>query len=145
MSVAKKATGGAKKATRSMSDDHKAALAEGREQGRAVRRYLEAVESAKPRRGRKRTPESIQRRLAAIDEQLPDADPLNRVHLVQERMDLRRELATGADQVDIAGLEAAFVAAAGAYAQRKGISYDAWREAGVQPRVLRSAGIGRGR
>jgi len=83
--------------------------------------------------------------LAAIDEQLPDADPLNRVHLVQERMDLRRELATGADQVDIAGLEAAFVAAAGAYAQRKGISYDAWREAGVQPRVLRSAGIGRGR
>lgn len=84
ISVAKKATVGARKATRPMSDDHKAALAEGREQGRAVRRYLEAVESAKPRRGRKRTPESIRRRLAAIDEQLPAADPLNRVHLVQD-------------------------------------------------------------
>ncbi len=91
--MAKKATGGAKKATRSMSDEHKAALAEGREQGRAVRRYLEAVESVKPRRGRKRTPESIQRRLAAIDDQLPAVDPLARVHLVQERMDLRSEFA----------------------------------------------------
>ena len=29
-----------------MSDSHKAALAEGREQGRAVRRYLEALEAA---------------------------------------------------------------------------------------------------
>ncbi len=30
---------------RTMSEDHKAALAEGREQGRVVRRYLEALES----------------------------------------------------------------------------------------------------
>ena len=36
-----------------MSDAHKEALAEGREQGRAVRRYLEALEANKPRRGRK--------------------------------------------------------------------------------------------
>ncbi len=143
--MAKKASGVTKKATRSMSDEHKAALAEGREQGRAVRHYLVALESAKPRRGRKRTPEGIQKRLAAIDDQLRDADLLKRVHLVQERMDLQSELAAGTDQVDIGGLEAAFVAAAGPYAQRKGISYDAWRAAGVQARVLRSAGIGRGR
>ena len=51
-----------------MSDSHKAALAEGREQGRAVRRYLEALEAHKPKRGRKRTPDSVQKRLAAIDE-----------------------------------------------------------------------------
>ena len=38
-----------------MSDEHKAALAEGRAQGRAVRAYLEALEANKPRRGRKRT------------------------------------------------------------------------------------------
>jgi len=143
--VAKKATGVTKKTTRSMSAEHKAALAEGREQGRAVRRYLEAVESAKPRRGRKRTPEGIRKRLAAIDGQLRDADLLKRVHLVQERMDLQNELAAGTDQVDLGGLEAAFVTAAGPYAQRKGISYDAWRATGVQPQVLRSAGIGRGR
>jgi hypothetical protein len=43
-----------------MSDEHKAALAEGRNQGRAVRRYLEALDAHKPRRGRKRTTESMQ-------------------------------------------------------------------------------------
>src|SRR2546425_1829234 len=81
------------KRTRSpMSDSHKAALAEGREQGRAVRRYLEALEAHKPRRGRKRTPESMEKRLAAIEEKLPQADPLSRLQLVQERMDLQRQL-----------------------------------------------------
>ena len=105
-----------------MSDQHKAALAEGRDQGRAVRRYLEALESTKPRRGRKRTPESIQKRLAAIEEQLGSADPLSRVHLVQERIDLEQELAAGTNQIDLEGLAAAFVAAASAYAQRKAIS-----------------------
>ena len=73
---------------RRMSDEHKAALAEGREQGRVVRRYLEALESHRPKRGRKRTPDSIAKRLAAIDEQLGTADALNRLHLVQERLDL---------------------------------------------------------
>ena len=47
-------------------------------QGRAVRRYLEALEAHKPKRGRKRTPESIEKRLARIEDELPDADPLNR-------------------------------------------------------------------
>ncbi len=127
-----------------MSDSHKAALAEGREQGRAVRRYLEALEAHKPKRGRKRTPESIQKRLAAIEEQLPTADPLTRVHLVQERMNLEAELAAGDNAVDMASLEDGFVAAAGPYGQRKGITYAAWREAGVDPGVLRRAGIRRG-
>ena len=56
--MAKKAAG-AKKRQRAMSDEHKAALAEGREQGRVVRRYLEALESSRPKRGRRRTPETI--------------------------------------------------------------------------------------
>lgn len=127
-----------------MSDSHKAALAEGREQGRAVRRYLEAIEAHKPKRGRKRTPESIQKRLDAIDEQLGTADPLTRVHLVQERMNLENELAVGDNAVDLASLEEGFVEAAGPYGQRKGITYAAWRQAGVDPGVLRRAGIRRG-
>ncbi len=127
-----------------MSDSHKAALAEGREQGRAVRRYLEALEAHKPKRGRKRTPESIQKRLSVIEEQLPTADPLTRVHLVQERMNLESELAAGDNAVDMATLEDGFVGAAGSYGQRKGITYAAWREAGVDPGVLRRAGIRRG-
>ena len=64
MPTAKKATTRTKTP---MSDAHKAALAEGREQGRAVRAYLDAVEANAPKRGRKRTPESIAKRLDAIE------------------------------------------------------------------------------
>ena len=59
-------------------------------------------------------------------------------------MDLQAELTTSGDSVDIGALEVEFVKAAGPYSQRKGIGYDAWRSAGVEPRVLKSAGIGRG-
>lgn len=130
--------------TKSMSAEHKQALAIGREQGRAVRRYLEALEAHKPKRGRKRTPESIQRRLDAIEERLPAADPLSRLQLVQERMDLQAELASKSNTVDLASLEEEFVNAAREYGDRKGISYAAWREAGVDPAVLKRAGIRRG-
>ena len=126
-----------------MSDTHKAALAEGREQGRAVRGYLEALEAHKPRRGRKRTPESMEKRLAAIEEKLPDADPLTRLQLVQERMDLQRQLEAADSSVDMQALEDEFVKAAPDYSRRKGITYAAWREAGVDPAVLRRAAIRR--
>lgn len=126
-----------------MSDEHKAALAEGRNQGRSVRQYLEAIESHKPKRGRKRTAESVQKRLDRIDVELAKADPLKRLQLIQERLDLKAELDTVGAKVDLSGLEAEFVAAAGAYSARKGISYAAWRELGVDAAVLKRAGISR--
>src|SRR5580698_7829311 len=88
-----------------MSADHKAALAKGREEGRIVRRYLEALESTKPRRGRKRTPESIKKRLVAIDNSLTSADPLSRLHLIEERQRLEAELTHTGETVDLAALE----------------------------------------
>ncbi|HWI03739.1 MAG TPA: hypothetical protein VNT52_07930 [Acidimicrobiales bacterium] len=127
-----------------MSDSHKAALAEGREQGRAVRRYLEALEAHKPKRGRKRTPESVQKRLAAIEEKLAGADALTRLHLMQEKMNLTNELAVSDNTVDMQALEDEFVAAAAPYGARKGITYAAWRQMGVDPAVLRRANIKRG-
>ena len=127
-----------------MSDTHKAALAEGRDQGRAVRRYLEALEAHKPRRGRKRTPESMEKRLAGIEEKLPQADPLTRLQLVQERMDLQSQLEAADTTIDLQELEDEFVKAAPDYSRRKGITYAAWREAGIDPAVLRRAGIRRG-
>jgi hypothetical protein len=93
---------------------------------------------------RKRTPESIQKRLAGIEEKLPEADPLSRLQLVQERMDLERQVAAADPSVNISELEDEFVSAAPAYGQRKGITYAAWREAGVDAAVLRRAGIRRG-
>ncbi len=127
-----------------MSDEHKEALAIGRDQGRAVRRYLEALEAHKPKRGRKRTPESIQKRLAVIEADLDTADPLTRVNLLQERMDLEAELAAKEAVIDLSELEDDFVDAVADYSERKGISYAAWREAGVDASVLRRAGVRRG-
>ena len=127
-----------------MSDDHKAALAEGRTQGRAVRLYLEALESTKPKRGRKRTPESIQKRCSAISDALPGAGPVQKLELVQEKIDLESELNSLGAAVDLSELEEAFVAAAAAYGERKGLSYPAWRTVGVPAAVLKRAGISRG-
>jgi len=130
--------------SRTMSDAHKKALAEGRELGRAVRAYLEALDSTKPKRGRKRTPESINKRLAKITDDIPTVDAAKRLSLIQERIDLEAELATMSQTVDLTDLEKNFVKVAKRYSQTKGISYAAWREAGVAPAVLKAAGIGRG-
>jgi uncharacterized protein YicC (UPF0701 family) len=132
-----------KRARTPMSDEHKAALAEGRNQGRSVRRYLEALEAHKPKRGRKRTPESVQKRLDRIDAELAKADPLKRLQLIQERLDLKSELETAGAKVDLTELEQEFVSAAADYSARKGISYAAWRELGVEAAVLKRAGVSR--
>jgi hypothetical protein len=134
-----------KRAKPTMSAEHKQALAVGREESRAVRRYLEALEAHKPKRGRKRTAEGIETRLRQIDARLPNADALTRVHLVQERLNLENELASRDNTVDLNALEEAFVGAARGYGERKGLTYAAWRAAGVDPTVLRRAGIPRTR
>jgi hypothetical protein len=126
-----------------MSAAHKAALAAGREQGRAVRDYLDALEAHQPKRGRKRTPESINKRLATIDAEMPGADPLRRLSMAQERIDLEDELYDLENAESIDEYEAAFVEAAADYSERKGISYAAWREVGVPAATLKAAGISR--
>jgi hypothetical protein len=129
-----------------MTDAHKAALAKGREEGRTVREYLDALESSRPRRGRKRTPVSIKKRLATIEKELgSDVSSLARLHLIQERSDLESELDSDVDQLDIASLEKSFIKVARAYGERKGITYSTWRTAGVSPQVLSQAKIARTR
>lgn len=132
-----------KRGPAAMTDEHKAALARGRAEGRAVKAYLEALAANKPKRGRKRTPESIGKRLDKIAAELDDASPLQQLQLVQERMDLQAELDTMGEKVDITALEDEFVAVAADYGARKGISYAAWREIGVDAGVLKKAGVSR--
>ena len=80
-----------------MTDAHKAALAEGRAQGRAVRAYLEAIAATKPTRGRKRTPDSMRSRLAVIDTTIEDADPTEVVlEMTRAEQTLQVAQATGA-------------------------------------------------
>ena len=127
-----------------MTDEHKAALAAGRAEGRAVRAYLEALDQHRPKRGRKRTPDSVNARLAKIDAELVSADPMTRLSLVQERLDLLAELESLTTTVDLTALESDFVKSAKGYGERKGISYAAWREVGVSAATLKAAGISRG-
>jgi hypothetical protein len=133
----------AKRKPSTMSDAHKAALATGRQQGRAVRAYLEALDAHKPKRGRKRTVGKIESRLAEIADQAPTADPVKRLQLVQERLDLTRELNAASSTDELSALEEGFVRVALPYSASKGISYVAWREIGVPAPVLARAGIPR--
>src|SRR5262249_36369322 len=130
---------------RAMTDEHKAALSEGRNQARVVGRYLEALEAHKPKRGRKRTPDSVKKRLSSGEGELKNAAGVQRLSLLQERRDLEVELAgMQAGGPDLSGLEKDFVKVAKSYSAKKGISYGAWREFGVSPEVLKKAGVSRG-
>ena len=126
-----------------MSDDHKAALAAGRSESNAVRAYLDALEAHKPRRGRRRTPESLQAQLARIDEKIETATSLDGLLLLQQRRDLEAELESLSSDSDLSTLEEGFVAVAASYAERKGVQYATWREAGVSAAVLSRAGVSR--
>jgi hypothetical protein len=126
-----------------LTDQHKAALAQGRVEGRAVRAYLEALRGNKPKRGRRRTSDSIKKRLNTINDQLKSADPLTEVRLVQERRDLTSELDGMQSNVDLKTIEDDFVKVVANYSKRQGISYASWREVGVPASVLTRAGLSR--
>ncbi len=131
----------AKKGPTALTSAHKAALAKGRQESAAVKAYLEALEQAKPKRGRPRTAASVKAQLDTVNKKLIDAGALERLQLTQQRMDLERDLKAMQTTQDTAALEKAFIAVAKGYAQRKGISPAAWRELGVSASVLKKAGI----
>ena len=130
-------------ATKTMTPEHKKALAEGRAQGRAVRKYLESLDAHHSRGGR-RTPDAVISRLEKIEEEIGCENPLKRLELAQERLELQTWLeAQKSEKTDTQDLEQAFIEAAKPYSDRKGITYQAWRELGVKPAVLKAAGISR--
>ncbi len=126
-----------------MTPEHKAALALGREQSRAVANYLEALELNRPKRGRKRTLDTVKRQLVEANEALKGATGIAKVEQIQRRRDLEVELAAmqAGGGPDLVALEKGFVKHAKGYAARKGISKAAFREAGVPADVLKRAGV----
>lgn len=130
-------------AKRELTYEHRQALSEGRQRGRTVRHYLEALEQHRPKQGRRRTPEAMRARIATIDNEFGSASPLQRLHLTQERMNLSAKIEAAEATSDISALEDDFVYVAAAYSQRNGISYAAWRSIGVPAAVLKRAGISR--
>src|SRR5947208_15864611 len=126
-----------------MTRAHKQALARGRDDSRAVSRYLEALEADRPRPGRPRTVQSVQTQLSAVETRVKGARGIDRLLALQQRADLRAALAQRNGKVDLATAEREFVKAARGYGERKGIAYATWREAGVSPSVLAKARIAR--
>jgi hypothetical protein len=125
-------------ARRTMSDEHKQAIAEARRQNQAVRDYLNGLTTAKPAGRRPSTsPEQLQEQIDA------EGDPVKRLELIQRRLDLEDRLAGEPDLPDLETQEAEFVAVAADYASRKGITYTAFRELGVPASALKQAGIPR--
>jgi hypothetical protein len=140
----KKSAAKAPSSKRTMSPQHKAAIAEGRVQSRAVKKYLEALSANKPTRGRPRNAGSIKERIGAIDAGIGEADPITALKLRQEKKNLQAELDKKDSKVDLSSVEDDFVANAKAYGARNGISYRVWRDSGVSTEILNKAGISRG-
>jgi hypothetical protein len=127
-----------------MSDEHKAALAQGRREGRAVKHYLKLVGSRRP--GRPVTKDSLEKRIASLSEKITaESDPLKKLELIQSRIDAEDQMEDISEAVDADAVEKEFIEVAKSYSERKGISYSAWREAGVSAQTLREAAIPRTR
>lgn len=128
-----------------MSQEHKDALAEGRRQGHAVRKYLEWLDRDK-KRGPKPSKERLAERVTELEAQIAaDEDPATRLELVQRRLDAEKELSNRETEESLDDIVADFTEIAKDYSDRKSISYTAWRELGVPPDVLREAGVPRTR
>lgn len=138
------------KAKREVSAGHKAALAQGREHGNAVKAYLIALANRTPvnRRGRPFNPERTRARLETIREALQDSNlsPTQRLLLIQEEMDrsealARHEAVEVNDDESFEAITAKFLESALPYSVSKSISYSAWRKIGVPKDTLKAAGI----
>ena len=125
-----------------MSDEHKAALAQGRLESRAIKAYLGALGGRK--RGRPVTRESLTARIQRLESQTTiETNPLKALDMRQARIEAEQRLAGLDDTFDMNALEAEFVVHAAAYSGRKGITYPAWREVGVPAATLKMAGVTR--
>lgn len=133
------------------------------DEARAVRSYLEFLMPSKPsaeepeksdgRRRRTDSPETIEKRIAAVDAKIAGANTLAKLDLIQKRKELEAQLVMSrkaaattkaADPAAIkAALEQGFIDHADSYGERKGITYAAWREMKVPPSILKAAGIAR--
>ncbi len=126
-----------------LSDEHKEALAKGRRQARAVRAYLQALETGQ-QSGRPVDRHALAKRVEQLQAEIDqETSPVKRVELIQRRIDAERHLAQIENHPDFEELERAFIEAAQEYSERRSITYSAWRELGVPASVLREAGVPR--
>lgn len=128
---------------RSMTPEHKAALAEGRKQSKIVANYLAAI-GTKKKRGRKVTIETLQARLAKAEDDIKTASPLDKLKFTQFIKDTRAQIErmqATTSVADVDSLEKEFVKVGKAYADAHGYDRSSFIACGVEKRVLVAAGI----
>jgi hypothetical protein len=110
-----------------------------------VRSYLEILRE-RPGPGRRRSKETIELRISAIEVALEEAatmDTIRLLEITQEKLNLEAELEvvyeTRAER--LADAEERFIAVCASFTERKGLTYQAWRAVGVPAAVLKKAGI----
>lgn len=147
---AKKTTRPAAKKARkkpALTASHKKALAEGRAMSSIVDHYLVTVNTPKPR-GRKVSKADLVTRLAKAQTEAKNGNGIGRLLAAQDVRDLkaRIHIVTSMNgSGDHKGAETAFVKIAKTFGDKRGITYGAWRDAGVPAPVLKRAGIARTR
>jgi PadR family transcriptional regulator PadR len=103
----------------------------------AIRCYLEILEA----RRRPTSPDAgDHEQIAALDARLDQTPPFASVQLRQRRPELGSAPALAGDE-HLEAAESAFIAVARPYSEAEGITYAAWREVGVEARVLLAAGV----
>lgn len=122
-----------------MTEEHKAALADGRREGHAIRAYLAAIAAQDGAQKRGRKPATAE----ALQEQLDEAtDPVERVLL---RARVRQAVARESNRPDYTTVEADFIKYVLPFSERLGITWGDWRAEGVSVDVLLQAGFKRSR
>ena len=124
-----------------LTEDHKAALAAGREAARHVRAYLDALESERLRPGPPRSSDDVDKELKTVEQALRSAKGLSRLQLATRRIRLNEELDLATTTLNLADLRANFVRHAASYARRKRIPAQAFRDIGVPAKDVSDAGI----
>jgi hypothetical protein len=132
---------GARRGPKKMTAAHKKAIANGRAENAVVEEYLGVLHRPKPR-GRRPDVNALNRRRQKVRQALRQASGIERVLLAQEEIDLTSRIETyGAGGGSLTDAERAFTKVAASFSRRRGISYAAWRAAGVSPATLAKAGI----
>lgn len=106
-----------------------------------IRRYFNSLDRPRTRKRKSPDVDKLHRRLDEVEGLLPSADPLRRVHLHQEQINLLRRLEEVETPVNPEEVEMKFIEYVAPWAEEKGVSWAALRAAGVPARILRQAGM----
>lgn len=123
-----------------ITPEHRAAMTQGKHQGAAVRNYLALLEVVDGSGAGDL--DKLRERADALEARLTEEkDPIKRLDAAQQLVGLRDKIKKTEAVEKFKETEAAFIAVAAAYSERKQLTREAWQIMGVSQEVLNQAGI----